>query len=196
MPSASCACCSASMTRSRPRSGRLSSATCSRRLPRPALLRLGARGASRGAGEEHHDQGAADPGRPHKTDIQPEPRTEDDLFVNADGQWLTAYDNLSTLDQHWSDAFCRISTGSGYSKRKLLLGPGHGHLPGRAAADHHVHRRRGGRAGPARSLAPGADAGAETSPPRRSCSPAWLSCARILGQLLDAAAVALRDQRE
>ena len=56
---------------------------------------------------------------PHKTDIQPKPRTEDDLFVNADGQWLTAYDNLSTLDQHWSDAFCRISTGSGYSKRKL-----------------------------------------------------------------------------
>ena len=23
------------------------------------------------------------------------------------------------LDQHWSDAFCRISTGTGYSKRKL-----------------------------------------------------------------------------
>jgi hypothetical protein len=56
---------------------------------------------------------------PHETDVQPKPRSEDDLFVNADGQWLTAYDNLSTLDQHWSDAFCRISTGSGYSKRKL-----------------------------------------------------------------------------
>jgi hypothetical protein len=56
---------------------------------------------------------------PHDTDLQPKPRTEDDLFVNADGQWLTAYDNLSSLDQHWSDAFCRIATGTGYSKRKL-----------------------------------------------------------------------------
>jgi hypothetical protein len=56
---------------------------------------------------------------PHDTSIQPKPRSEDDLFANADGQWITAYDNLSTIDQHWSDAFCRISTGTGYSKRKL-----------------------------------------------------------------------------
>ncbi len=56
---------------------------------------------------------------PHKIDLQPKPRSEDDLFVNADGQWLLGYDNLSTLDQHWSDAFCRIATGSGYRKRKL-----------------------------------------------------------------------------
>ena len=26
---------------------------------------------------------------------------------------------MSTLSQEWSDAFCRISTGAGYSKRKL-----------------------------------------------------------------------------
>jgi hypothetical protein len=56
---------------------------------------------------------------PHATSIQPKPRSEDDLFVNADSQWLTAYDNLSTIDQHWSDAFCRISIGTAYSKRKL-----------------------------------------------------------------------------
>ena len=56
---------------------------------------------------------------PHDTSIQPKPRTEDDLFANCDSQWITAYDNLSTIDQHWSDAFCRISTGTGYSKRKL-----------------------------------------------------------------------------
>ena len=36
---------------------------------------------------------------PHDTDIQPKPRTEDDLFVELPtAQWLTAYDNLSTID--------------------------------------------------------------------------------------------------
>ena len=59
------------------------------------------------------------PVHPHRTDIQPKPRSEDDLFVNCDGQRVVMYDTLSTLDQHWSDAFCRIATGSGYSKRKL-----------------------------------------------------------------------------
>ena len=52
---------------------------------------------------------------PHETEHPAEaaqPRTT--CSSTADGQWLTAYDNLSTIDQHWSDAFCRISTGTGY----------------------------------------------------------------------------------
>ena len=134
---------------------------------------------------------------PHKTDIQPKPRTEDDLFVNCDGQWLTAYDNLSSLDQHWSDAFCRIATGSGYSKRKLHSD--------RDTASFQVARPQvitsivDVAAAPDlldRSLLAqmseleGFQAEEELLAAVADLAP------RILGQLLDAAAVALRDQRK
>jgi DNA-binding XRE family transcriptional regulator len=133
---------------------------------------------------------------PHDTDTQPKPRSEDDLFVNADGQWLTIYDNLSALNQHYSDAFCRISTGSGYSKRKLYSD--------RETARFQVARPQ--------IITAIVDVVAAPDLLDRSLLAAMpeldgyraeeelLEAAaalmpRVLGQLLDAAAVALRDQK-
>lgn len=47
------------------------------------------------------------------------PRSEDDLLVAARQGHVVAIDNLSGLPDWLSDAFCRLSTGSGLSKRKL-----------------------------------------------------------------------------
>ena len=134
---------------------------------------------------------------PHEVDIQPKPKSEDDLFVNADSQWLNAYDNLSTLDQHWSDAFCRISTGTGYSKRKLCT-------------DRETARFKVARpqiitaivdvvAAPDlldRSLlAQQPDVGVNADEDELYAAVGELA-PRVLGQLLDAAAVALKRQRK
>ena len=56
---------------------------------------------------------------PHEVERQPRPKSPDDLFVASYGQWLTVYDNLSSLSQDYSDAFCCISTEATYSKREL-----------------------------------------------------------------------------
>jgi hypothetical protein len=86
--------------------------------PIPPYFVLGLAG-EQGTGKTTTVRVLRTPVDPHEVDVQPKPRSEDDLFVNADGQWLLGYDNFSMLDQHWSDAHCRISTGTGYSKRKL-----------------------------------------------------------------------------
>jgi hypothetical protein len=132
---------------------------------------------------------------PHDTDIQPKPRTEDDLFVNSDGQWLNAYDNLSKLDTYWSDAFCRVSTGTGYSKRKLHTD--------RDTARFRVARPQiinaiGDVVGAPdlldRSLLAQQPTHAEPMPDEELLAAVEALAPRVLGQLLDAAAVALRDQ--
>jgi len=46
-----------------------------------------------------------------------EPRSKEELHIDADCSWLMAYDNLSTLTPWLSDAMCRISTGSAFTKR-------------------------------------------------------------------------------
>lgn len=44
---------------------------------------------------------------------------EDDLHVNAIGNQIICIDNASDLRASMSDTFCRITTGTGYTKRKL-----------------------------------------------------------------------------
>src|SRR5215217_7354236 len=46
-----------------------------------------------------------------------EPRSKEELHIDADCSWLMCYDNLSTLTPWLSDAMCRISTGSAFTKR-------------------------------------------------------------------------------
>jgi hypothetical protein len=134
---------------------------------------------------------------PHDTDTQPKPKSEDDLFVNADGQWLVIYDNLSTLDQHWSDAFCRISTGTGYSKRKLCTDRDTARfkvarpqiltsIVDVAGAPDLLDRAL---------LAPQPKIGDPTAEEELFAAATELA-PRVLGQLLDAAAVALQRQRK
>ncbi len=46
------------------------------------------------------------------------PRTERDLVIWANENWLIAFENVSAISQAMSDALCRLSTGGGFGKRK------------------------------------------------------------------------------
>jgi hypothetical protein len=47
------------------------------------------------------------------------PKSEEDLFVSVSNRLMVAFDNVSFIDENFSDALCRISTGGAYVKRKL-----------------------------------------------------------------------------
>ncbi len=57
-----------------------------------------------------------DPREPEDVEV---PHNTRFLAIHAEHSHLLAYDNLSTLDQRLSDAFCRIATGSGFVTRAL-----------------------------------------------------------------------------
>lgn len=56
---------------------------------------------------------------PNVAPIRSAARNEQDLFVSANNNWVIAFDNISKLKQSISDALCRLSTGGGFSTRKL-----------------------------------------------------------------------------
>jgi hypothetical protein len=47
------------------------------------------------------------------------PKSEEDLFISVSNRLMVAFDNVSFIDENFSDALCRISTGGAYVKRKL-----------------------------------------------------------------------------
>ena len=47
------------------------------------------------------------------------PKSEQDLFVIAQKNWLLVFDNLSGISNHMSDALCKLSTGGGFATREL-----------------------------------------------------------------------------
>ena len=47
------------------------------------------------------------------------PERNDEIFIAAENGWMLNFDNLSKVKESMSDAFCRVASGSGYSKRKL-----------------------------------------------------------------------------
>lgn len=55
---------------------------------------------------------------PNKTPLKNLPKEGRDLFVSARHNWLPAYDNVSTIPEALSDAFCRLATGGGQSSRE------------------------------------------------------------------------------
>lgn len=57
---------------------------------------------------------------PQLAAVRSAPREERDLFISANNSWLLAYDNLSSIPAWLSDAFCCLSTGGGFAKRKLF----------------------------------------------------------------------------
>jgi hypothetical protein len=61
---------------------------------------------------------------PSLVSLHAPPKDELDVIEFARHQWVVGYDNLSSLDGWLSDAFCRLSTGSGFSKRKLWTDTG------------------------------------------------------------------------
>ena len=47
------------------------------------------------------------------------PSSERDLAISASNTWLLSFDNVSDINDKFSDALCRISTGGGFATRKL-----------------------------------------------------------------------------
>ena len=57
---------------------------------------------------------------PNKALLRSPPRNEHDLVIAARNSWILALDNLSVLPAWLSDALSRLSTGGGFSTRKLF----------------------------------------------------------------------------
>jgi len=57
---------------------------------------------------------------PNKALRRSPPRNEHDLVIAARNSWILVLDNLSVLPGWLSDALCRLSTGGGFSTRKLF----------------------------------------------------------------------------
>jgi len=47
------------------------------------------------------------------------PKKEIDIIIHANNSWLLAFDNLSGLSDQLADTFCTLSTGGGFSTRRL-----------------------------------------------------------------------------
>ena len=56
---------------------------------------------------------------PNKADLRSLPREERDMVISAKNSRILGFDNISNINPWQSDALCRISTGSGYATRKL-----------------------------------------------------------------------------
>jgi len=83
--------------------------------PYPLLVLQGERG-SRKSSTARFLRSLVDPS---SVPIRAEPREERDLMISAHNGWVIAMDNLSGT-KHWiSDALCRLSTGGGFSVRRL-----------------------------------------------------------------------------
>jgi hypothetical protein len=57
---------------------------------------------------------------PNAAPERSEPREVRDLMIAANHGWICSFDNMSHLPPWFSDAFCRLSTGGGFSTRVLF----------------------------------------------------------------------------
>ena len=57
---------------------------------------------------------------PNKAPLRSEPRDPRDLMIAATNSWVVALDNLSHILPWLSDALCRLSTGGGFGTRQLF----------------------------------------------------------------------------
>lgn len=57
---------------------------------------------------------------PHKVPLRGAPKSVQDIYIASANNWLVSYENLSRLTEEQQDAICTLSTGGGYSTRKLF----------------------------------------------------------------------------
>jgi DNA-directed RNA polymerase subunit N (RpoN/RPB10) len=56
---------------------------------------------------------------PNEATLIGKPKSEEDLFISVSNRLMVTFDNISYIDENFSDSLCRISTGGAYVKRKL-----------------------------------------------------------------------------
>ena len=83
--------------------------------PYPVLILLGEQGSAKST-VERLLRALVDPST---APLRTTPRNERDLIIAATNSWCAAFDNISNLPPWLSDAFCRLSTGGGFSAREL-----------------------------------------------------------------------------
>jgi hypothetical protein len=57
---------------------------------------------------------------PNRAALRSTPKEPRDLMIAASNAWCMGFDNLSTISEWLSDALCRLSTGGGFSTRALF----------------------------------------------------------------------------
>lgn len=90
-------------------------AALSPRGPYPILLLLG----EQGTGKSQSSRTLKCFTDPSGVPLRAPPRDDKDLLVAALSSWVLALDNLSGATPQMSDALCRLSTGGGFSARRL-----------------------------------------------------------------------------
>jgi hypothetical protein len=85
------------------------------RGPYPVLILQGEQGSAKST-VERLLRALVDPST---APLRTTPRNERDLIIAATNSWCPAFDNISNLPPWLSDAFCRLSTGGGFSAREL-----------------------------------------------------------------------------
>jgi hypothetical protein len=83
--------------------------------PYPVLVLQGEQGSAKST-ISHVLRSLVDP---NLTPYRSKPRSEHDLVIMAGNSWVLAFDNLSGMKSWLSDGLCRISTGGGFSTRTL-----------------------------------------------------------------------------
>lgn len=61
---------------------------------------------------------------PNISPLRAAPTSQRDLAIRANNSWCVGLDNLSSMPHWLSDAFCRLSTGGGFSTRALYTNSG------------------------------------------------------------------------
>lgn len=83
--------------------------------PYPVLLLYGAQGSAKSTTARIIKE-LIDPA---ETILRSTPKDERDLAIAAKNSWILGFDNVSNIPDWLSDAICRLSTGAGFTTRKL-----------------------------------------------------------------------------
>ena len=84
-------------------------------IPHPILLLGGQQGTGKSSTARQLG-GIIDPS---PAPLRSQPRDEETWAVSASASWLVAVDNISTINNWWSDSLCKAVTGDGLFRRKL-----------------------------------------------------------------------------